>query len=153
MSHPTCWCALTAPFHPYLFWLPSHRRFLSVALSVRSPPPGSRQHSVLRSPDFPRMTCVIRDYPTHSLSARSVRGKNHSPSRYSYTNEFRLGVSRLSEVRIPDSLAAPRVTGTGALVPNAVGTAYAAAGTSVSSWYSAAIESPNEETKRPGFRS
>src|SRR3954468_18690937 len=32
----------------------AHRRFLSVALSVRSPRPGSRQHSALWSPDFPR---------------------------------------------------------------------------------------------------
>src|SRR3954467_10294924 len=32
----------------------AHRRSLSVALSVRSPRPGSRQHSALWSPDFPR---------------------------------------------------------------------------------------------------
>src|SRR3954454_4972729 len=31
-----------------------HRRSLSVALSVRSPRPGLRQHSALWSPDFPR---------------------------------------------------------------------------------------------------
>ncbi len=59
-----CWCALTAPFHPYP---PAHRcaprggyarsdpagGLLSVALSVPSPGLGVTQHAALRSSDFP----------------------------------------------------------------------------------------------------
>src|SRR6476659_6516195 len=56
-GRPGRWCALTAPFHPYL-WPAVTRRpiggLLSVTLSVRSPRPGSRQHCALWSPDFPR---------------------------------------------------------------------------------------------------
>ena len=47
-------CALTAPFHPYLY----KRRFISVALSLESPPLGVTQHPALRSSDFPQaLTC------------------------------------------------------------------------------------------------
>ncbi len=48
---PPARCALTAPFHPYPdFW---SRRYLSVALSVGSRPPGITWHPALWSPDFP----------------------------------------------------------------------------------------------------
>ena len=52
---PDCWCALTAPFHPYL--IPVIYRaiggVLSVALSLASRPVGVTHHRVLWSPDFP----------------------------------------------------------------------------------------------------
>jgi hypothetical protein len=52
---PDCWCALTAPFHPYL--IPVIYRaiggMLSVALSLASRPVGVTHHRVLWSPDFP----------------------------------------------------------------------------------------------------
>jgi len=47
-------CALTAPFHPYLY--PASRAIggiFSAALSVGSRPPGVTWHPALRSPDFP----------------------------------------------------------------------------------------------------
>ncbi len=60
-GRPGRWCALTAPFHPYL--CPTSHRcdggaiggLFSVALSSdRSPRPGSHQHRALWSPDFPQ---------------------------------------------------------------------------------------------------
>ena len=50
-GHPRRWCALTAPFHPYLS---EERRSAFCCAYARSPPPGSPQHPALRSPDFPR---------------------------------------------------------------------------------------------------
>jgi len=54
---PPARCALTTPFHPYLRSLPqgefAHRRYLSVALSVGSRPPGVTWRRIRRSPDFP----------------------------------------------------------------------------------------------------
>ena len=47
---------------------PAHRRSLSVALSVRSPRPGSRQHPALWSPDFPRRDEQRRGHPADSPS-------------------------------------------------------------------------------------
>ena len=45
----------------------NHRRFISVALALESPPPDVIRHSALRSSDFPHLrsfdTCS-RDYPT-----------------------------------------------------------------------------------------
>ena len=41
---PQCRWALTPPFHPYL---PKGKRFISVALSLESPPPGFLRHPVL----------------------------------------------------------------------------------------------------------
>jgi hypothetical protein len=49
---PPLRCALTAPFHPYRP-LARLRRYLSVALSVDSRPPGVTWHRALWSPDFP----------------------------------------------------------------------------------------------------
>ena len=45
-----CWCALTAPFHPYQINLAVH---FSVALSLRFPSPDVIRHSALWSSDFP----------------------------------------------------------------------------------------------------
>jgi len=42
-----CWWALTPPLHPYLCWDPSHRRYVSVALSSRFPALGFPQRCVL----------------------------------------------------------------------------------------------------------
>src|SRR5262245_63127813 len=69
-SHPACWCALTAPFHPYwgcrlsalgkkLIRLADSRKptapsgLLSVALSLTLRPVDVIHHPVLRCPDFP----------------------------------------------------------------------------------------------------
>ena len=55
-SHPACWCALTAPFHPYHL-LPREDEarggLLSVALSLSLRPVDVIHHPVLRCPDFP----------------------------------------------------------------------------------------------------
>ena len=63
-GHPGRWCALTAPFHPYLCCEANFAAIgglLSVALSTdRSPRPGSRQHLALWSPDFPRHRTLRR---------------------------------------------------------------------------------------------
>jgi hypothetical protein len=54
-GRPGRWCALTAPFHPCLCCVAAAiGGLLSVALSDRSPRPGSRQLPALWSPDFPR---------------------------------------------------------------------------------------------------
>ena len=58
-SHLDCWCALTAPFHPYRASAfatgarPTRGGLFSVALSLTSRPVGVTDHPVLRSPDFP----------------------------------------------------------------------------------------------------
>ena len=49
---PDCWCALTAPFHPYLLTQAVH---ISVALSLRSPSPDVIRHPALWSSDFPHL--------------------------------------------------------------------------------------------------
>jgi hypothetical protein len=52
-GHPERWCALTAPFHPYLCPKAIGGLF-SVALSFGSPRLAVSQHPALRSPDLPR---------------------------------------------------------------------------------------------------
>src|SRR4051812_41241333 len=57
-GHPGCWCALTAPFHPYRGGKKtgahaSRGGLLSVALSRALRPVGVADHPVLWSPDFP----------------------------------------------------------------------------------------------------
>jgi len=66
-SHPGCWCALTAPFHPYL-WSPQRPigGLFSAALSLTSRPVGVADHPVLRSPDFP----LARNRPLGDPSQR-----------------------------------------------------------------------------------
>ena len=62
-----CWCALTAPFHPYR---PKPAVHISVALSLRSPSPDVIRHSALWSSDFPRLpliaTAIIFCTHTHT---------------------------------------------------------------------------------------
>ena len=57
-GHPGRWCALTAPFHPYLCRRsrgpPAIGGLFSVALSCGSPRLGVTQHPALWSPDVPR---------------------------------------------------------------------------------------------------
>ena len=54
-GHPGRWCALTAPFHPYLCGrMPAIGGLLSVALSCGSPRLAVSQHPALWSPDLPR---------------------------------------------------------------------------------------------------
>jgi len=43
--------ALTSPFHPYR----QSRRYISVALSLESPPAGVARYPALRSSDFPQV--------------------------------------------------------------------------------------------------
>ena len=73
-GHPGRWCALTAPFHPYLCRrCPAIGGLFSVALSCGSPRLGVTQHPALWSPDVPRpghqpVTAVGPDaaaWPTH----------------------------------------------------------------------------------------
>ena len=57
-GHPVRWCALTAPFHPYLLEEPVEKLFpigglFSVALSLSSRTVGVTHHRALWSPDFP----------------------------------------------------------------------------------------------------
>ena len=54
----TCWCALTAPFHPYQINLAVH---FSVALSLRFPSPDVIRHSALWSSDFPHRLHLLRN--------------------------------------------------------------------------------------------
>ena len=49
VKSPSRWWALTSPFHPYL----KIRRYISVALSFKSPWLDVIQHPALWSPDFP----------------------------------------------------------------------------------------------------
>ena len=59
-GHPRRWCALTAPFHPYLCGSSARGvgaaigGLFSVALSCGSPRLGVTQHPALWSPDVPR---------------------------------------------------------------------------------------------------
>src|SRR5215218_2382593 len=93
-DHPGRWCALTAPFHPHLWPVTQPiGGLLSVALSVRSPRPGSRQHSALWSPDFPRRDeHVATTRPTHRR--RSVYGGQITIQMYDF-----FGLSYIRSVR------------------------------------------------------
>ncbi len=52
--HRHRWCALTAPFHPYLRPLAASAVFSLLRSSVGFPRLGVTQHPALRCPDFPR---------------------------------------------------------------------------------------------------
>lgn len=54
VKSPSRWWALTSPFHPYLY----NRRYISVALSFKSPWLDVIQHPALRSSDFPLLDLV-----------------------------------------------------------------------------------------------
>jgi hypothetical protein len=80
-GHPDRWCALTAPFHPYLCepWS-AIGGLLSVALSCGSPRLAVSQHPALRSPDLPqhdhtlRTTCPVPRPPSRLTVLPSVPG-------------------------------------------------------------------------------
>jgi len=57
---PDRWWALTSPFHPYPHRRSRYGRYVSVALSVGSPPLGVTQHPARWSSDFPP-TCAEID--------------------------------------------------------------------------------------------
>jgi len=76
-----CWCALTAPLHPYpltvlsfeltqnLKLITIRRRYLSVALSSRSPALGvTQQVWSFGSPDFPQNSEATLQPPAPTLS-------------------------------------------------------------------------------------
>ena len=79
---PAARCALTAPFHPYLF----PGGIFSVALSVGSRLPGVTWHSALWSPDFPPFTKVKSDCLTNFKA------------EYSKTSVIRIGLEYKFEV-------------------------------------------------------
>ena len=99
----------------------------SVALSVRSPRPGSRQHSALRSPDFPRHDHRFPDLmarsPDRLTVGRSVRRQSAQGLMYAYRNVFRLGVSRVNDLRAPTSSSAPMTSAVPPRPPNWLGIA------------------------------
>ncbi len=75
-GHPDRWCALTAPFQPCLCRAdPVIGGLFSVARSARSPPPGSRQHRALWSPDLPRPSAEANDrgHPARLTVGRDPR--------------------------------------------------------------------------------
>ena len=85
-SHPGRWCALTAPFHPYLCPKAIGGLF-SVALSCGSPRLAVSQHPALWSPDFPRRRTNRAPRPPGRLAAdilalAHVR-VDEAPPRYS----------------------------------------------------------------------
>ncbi len=63
-------CVTAAPVSSYLAFPPLpahlHRKSISVALSLESPPPGVTRHPALRSPDFPRENHFSRNHLTYS---------------------------------------------------------------------------------------
>ena len=101
-GRPGRWCALTAPFHPCLCGVaPAIGGLFSVARSARSPPPGSRQHRALWSPDLPRRThegCAAATRPAH----------RHDQSGLSRTRPARSVVTRRASLRWRDRRSAPR---------------------------------------------
>src|SRR6185369_3172095 len=98
---PRCWCALTAPFHPYRA---TSRRglkvprggLLSVALSRTLRPADVIGHPVLRSPDFPPAA-----FATGSRPAR-LKTKSHD-SLWTGTWGWGFGGKKESGVRTQGS--------------------------------------------------
>ena len=56
---PDCWCALTAPLHPYRI---TSAVIISVALALRSPSAVISRHPALCSPDFPLLVKTSSDH-------------------------------------------------------------------------------------------
>src|SRR5205823_4450002 len=70
-GRPGCWCALTAPFHPYRGGEKTGAHatrggLLSVALSRALRPVGVADHPVLWSPDFPLLIYISSGRPARS---------------------------------------------------------------------------------------
>ena len=72
------------------------QRFLSVALSLESPPPGVTRHPALRSSDFPRGQDCPRDHLNYSqllsyhfsleMSIRAMKKLNRYPNSRTFVN-------------------------------------------------------------------
>ena len=78
---PELRCALTTPFHPYLIDNNHHQGgFLSVALSLGSPPPGITRHRVSAEPGLssPKMRATIRSSDPIHVSTKNEEIKVHS---------------------------------------------------------------------------
>ena len=75
--------SLTPPFHPYHC---KQRRFISVALSLKSPSPVISRHPVLRYSDFPRRNrrnrLVISWHIISLITSKSKRTKVFSPENF-----------------------------------------------------------------------
>ena len=80
---PAMRCALTAPFHPYLQFLPKKKPheggLLSAALSVGSRRPGVTWHPALWSPDFPPLLQSRR--PPQQRPSSPLRGAYYQSSK------------------------------------------------------------------------
>ena len=72
-GHPENWCALTAPFHPYLVLFRAPGGILSVALSFASPRLHVMEHPALWCSDFPPA-------PQHGASDRLIYSDRYSHS-------------------------------------------------------------------------
>ena len=81
-GHPRCWCALTAPFHPYL---PRKAGGLfSVALSRELPRVAVNNRPALWSPDFPRpQACARYALVPEAAAARPTRPPPYATGRLS----------------------------------------------------------------------
>ena len=87
---PQCRWALTPPFHPY----PRSGRFISVALSLESPPPGFLRHPVLWSSDFPhKRWCVSATVQTTQILTYIIRN-----TECRMRNEWRFSQQRKSTI-------------------------------------------------------
>jgi hypothetical protein len=106
-GHPVCWCALTAPFHPYRAPQAARGGLLSVALSLASRPVGVTHHRVLRSPDFPpaRFKAPAAVWSTASWSYCSRRRpcRSASKSRVEIAERFNGGYRRSRPVNVSPS--------------------------------------------------
>ncbi len=88
-GHPGRWCALTAPFHPYLCGPePAIGGLFSVALTCGSPRLAVSQHPALWSPDLPRpgpalAILAAATRPAHRLAqSRTIGTGRRTTGRY-----------------------------------------------------------------------
>ena len=120
---PRCWCALTAPFHPYRA---TSRRglkvprggLLSVALSRTLRPADVIGHPVLRSPDFPPAAFATGSRPARLKTTVTIAdrgglgaggsGENESEGRKAENREsLAIAVLRSAAFRFPPQFALP----------------------------------------------
>jgi hypothetical protein len=89
-GRPACWCALTAPFHPYRtasHWTTPSGGLFSVALSLVLRPVGVTHRPVLRRPDFP---------PAEPLQTQPATARSSPLTAFVYSTRG----SRSSEVKV-----------------------------------------------------
>jgi hypothetical protein len=109
-GRPGCWCALTAPFHPYRGSIHDggsrHRGgLLSVALSRTLRPVGVTDHPVLWSPDFPLLICISSGRPARfeiyltTITPWSPEGQTFYNQRWFAINSSQPGANLLPEER------------------------------------------------------